>query len=530
MKKINIIGLGLILLLTGGCKKFLDVNSNPNGPSSADPALYLPSIETNFATGMQFDARGLAPYVQNFLNSTAGAAWDTHGYSKSSDFGGEMWRSAYWKSGQNTVDVIEAARTQKKWDILGAGLALQAWGWQMLTDLHGPIILKEAFDPARNTFDYDPQDTVYAYVDRLCKEALVQLEKGTDAVGSPLFAKFDIMYKGDRDKWKKFVYGLLAINAHHLIKKPNYNADAVISYVDKSLAGNADDALIPFLGTSSADGNFFGPQRGNVGIFGQSAFIVRLMDGSIFNGVRDPRLPLMLQPSTDGVYRGLTAGLGQSSTLNTAANGVRSLWGTTLGSNTVAATTPSKYLFQNNAPFPLMTYAMLQFIKAEAALKKSDMTLAFDAYKKGVNAHLDFVRDGAKGPGATLGGSGYIFTSDPVAIASFNTQKALFLANASVIPATANSLTLSQIMLQKYIALWAHGTIETWTDLRKFDYDPNIFTSFALPTVYFIDNNNKPAYRVRPRYNSEYIWNIDALKAVGGFDADYHTLNLWIHQ
>ncbi len=325
---------------TVGCKKYLDVNTNPNGPSIADPALYLPAIEHTFASAMQFDSRGLGPYTQNFLNSGTGAAWDLHGYSRSSDFGGELWRAAYWKSGQNTVDLINASRAQKKWDILGAGLALQAFGWQMLTDLHGPIILKQAFDPAKNTFDYDPQDTVYAYVERLCKEAIVELDKTADAIGSPLFAKYDMMYKGDRVRWKKFVYGILAINAHHLIKKPGYSADAVIAYVDQSFTSNTDDALVPFNGSNSTDGNFFGPQRGNMGLYGQSAFIVRLTDGTIFNGVSDPRLPLMLNPSTDGVYRGLTAGLGQSSVISAAANGVRSMWGTLLGSNTVAATTP----------------------------------------------------------------------------------------------------------------------------------------------------------------------------------------------
>jgi len=529
MKKIKILAIAFVLLQGAGCKKFLDINTNPNGPSSADPALYLPGIQTSFALANQFDARGLGPYTQMFLNAGAGAAWDIHGYSRSSDFGGEMWRSAYWKSGQNTVDVINAARAQKKWDILGAGLAMQAYGWQMLTDLHGPIILKQAFDPARNTFDYDPQDTVYAYIDRLCAEAIAELDKTADAVGSPLFGRYDLIYKGDRSKWRRFAFAIRAINAHHLIKKPGYNADNAITYIDQSFTSNADDALVPFAGTSSGDGNFFGPQRGNVGIYGQAAFMVRLTDGTIF-GTPDPRLPLMLNPSTDGVYRGLVAGNGQSSTISNSANGVRSMWGTLLGTNAVAPTTPSKYLFQNNAPFPLVTYAMLQFMKAEAAFNKNDKALALDAYKKGINAHLDFVRTGAIAPGATTGGSSYPFTTDPNAVNTFTAQRTAFLANPAVVPVDANNLTISQILLQKYVALWGYGFIEAWTDLRKYDYNPTVFTSFTLPTVYFVDNNNLPVYRVRPRYNSEYIWNIDALQAIGGFDLDYHTRKLWIHQ
>ena len=110
----------------------------------------------------------------------------------------------------------------------------------------------------------------------------------------------------------------------------------------------------------------------------------------------------------------------------------------------------------------------------------------------------------------------------------FDAQKTAYMASAGVMPAEASSLTISQILLQKYIALWGYGYIETWTDLRKYDYDANVFTSFAVPTTLYGDNGGKLAYRVRPRYNSEYIWNIDALTAIGGFDLDYHTRKLWI--
>lgn len=527
MKKLSIIAAGFLLITSTGCKKFLDVNENPNGPSQADPALYMPSIQNGMALGIQFDSRGLGPYTQNFLNSASGAVWDQMGYSRSSDFGGELWRNAYWKSGMNTIDLINNAVAEKKWDQVGIGMAMQAWYWQNLTDYHGPIILKEAFDPTKNTFKYDEQDTVYAYVKRLCYDAIANLDQNKDAVGSPLLQKFDMIYKGDRAQWKKFVYGVLAINAHHLIKKSTYNPDDVIRYVDSSLASNSDDALIPFAGTNSTDANFYGTLRGNMGTFGQSAFMVRLTDGTVF-GAADPRRTIMLNPSTDGTYRGLVANAGQSSTVSASATGVRSLWGQTLGVNAVTLGTPGKYLFQDKAPFPIMTYAMLQFIKAEAAFKKGNKDLAFDAYKKGINAHMDFVRQGAKGPGSNPGGGTFAFTTDPAVTTAFDAQKTTYMANAAVIPAEATSLTINQILLQKYIALWGYGFIETWTDLRKYDYDPAVFTSFAVPTTLYADNGGKLAYRVRPRYNSEYIWNIDALTAIGGFDLDYHTRKLWI--
>jgi len=177
---------------------------------------------------------------------------------------------------------------------------------------------------------------------------------------------------------------------------------------------------------------------------------------------------------------------------------------------------------------PLITYAMLQFIKAEAALKKGDPALALDAYKKGLNANLDFVRIGATAPGASVSGAAYGFSQDALINFKYDSTRTVFLNNPAVVPTNAANLTIQQILLQKYIALWGYGFIETWTDLRKFDYDATYFTSFALPATLFSANNGKPAYRVRPRYNSEYIWNIDALTAIGGFEPDYVTKKMWI--
>jgi hypothetical protein len=108
-----------------------------------------------------------------------------------------------------------------------------------------------------------------------------------------------------------------------------------------------------------------------------------------------------------------------------------------------------------------------------------------------------------------------------------------YLASPNV-KQNANELTLSDILLQKYIALWAWGWEETWVDLRRYHYTDidattgtQVYKGFTLPTNFFPDNNGKPAYRVRPRYNSEYVWNVDALTQIGGFNPDFHTYECW---
>ena len=113
-------------------------------------------------------------------------------------------------------------------------------------------------------------------------------------------------------------------------------------------------------------------------------------------------------------------------------------------------------------------------------------------------------------------------------------EKAAFLANPAVVPAVG-ALTLSHVMSQKYIAQWGWGHDELWMDMRRYHYtdlDPvsgtQVFRGFTLPTTLYVDNSGKTVQRLRPRYNSEYIWNVPALTVIGGLALDYHTKPLWI--
>ena len=74
-------------------------------------------------------------------------------------------------------------------------------------------------------------------------------------------------------------------------------------------------------------------------------------------------------------------------------------------------------------------------------------------------------------------------------------------------------------------------------DLRRYHYtdaDPGtgeqVFGGFVIPVNLYPDNANKPVYRIRPRYNSEYVWNRESLQKIGGLELDYHTKEMWITQ
>jgi len=518
MKKIILALCVGVLGLGNGCTNFLDVNTNPNAPEVVSPNLYLPPMLHWLVTSEQFDGRFIGRYTQEWtLPGTSLSTWDRMGYDPSSDNGAQQWRDVYWTLGQNLVDMNRKAEEQQRWDLLGVGMLLKAWGWQTLTDLHGPIIVKEAIDPTRFSFDYDTEQDAYAEVSKLLDSAIVLLNR-TDGFVDPVYlARGDHIFNGDRLKWLKFAHGMRAIFLNHFSNKATYDPAAVIAEVNLSMTSEADDALLTYPNTNNDDINFWGATRGNINSYRQTQFIVNLMNGTAFAGAVDPRMSRMLSPAPDGVYRGLDPNVVGFGAL-TASQQPNNFYGYT---GTGGAGLPARYLFDNKAKMPAMTYAQLQFVKAEAALRNNDQATAKAAYLAGIGAHIDFVNARNSDDNQT-----------PTQITA--TEKANFLASPSINPAV---LTLSHVLPQKFIAQWAWGHDELWMDMRRYHYtdaDPvsgtQVFRGFTFPTTLYPDNGGKIVYRLRPRFNSEYVWNRPGLDAIGGLALDYHTVPLWIIQ
>ena len=524
MKRIHIAVLAGFLGLSSGCSDYLDVNTNPNAPQTVSANLYLAPMLHWMVTSPQFEGRFIGHYAQEWVststNLSPASTWGRMGYDPASDNGAQQWRDVYWSLGQNLVDMNEKATAEERWDLLGVGLILKAWGWQVLTDLHGEIVIKEAIDPSRTAFDYDTQDYAYQEVKRLLDSAIVLLQRNDGAVDANYLAKGDKIYNGDRNKWLKLAHGMLALSLNHYSNKASYSPAQVIAEVDKSFASNSDDALLayPALSADFADRNFWGPARQNFQLYRQTNFILNLLNGNQFGGVDDPRRTRMLSPSPDGNYRGLDPNVLGFGALTTAQQ-PNNFWGNAGSAGTAGS--PSRYLFADKSKMPLMTYAQLQFIKAEAALRSGDQATALAAYRNGISSHIDFVNSRNLDDNQT-----------PTQI-DLATKNA-FLANPAIVPAT---VTLSHIMSQKYIAQWGWGHNEIWMDLRRYHYtDPDpvsgveIFRGFTPPTTLYSDNGGKVVQRIRPRYNSEYVWNRAALDVIGGLALDYHTKPLWIIQ
>ena len=533
----------LIIMGVSCSKKIDDAYANPNYDVKVAPEGLLPQIVASMAGnygahGPMNDIRYIGAYVQNFAYANTLSNFDRMGYTNT-DVAQSFWRSHYYDIGQNNVRMIAWAIENKQWDYAGVGKAIFAWSWLNLTTYHGEVVLKEAFNTDQITFQYDKQEDVYTEVRKLSHEALSYLNKTGDNASQTNLAKGDaFFYKGDVSKWKKFVYGVLARSFNHLTNKADYKADSVLFYTNLAMKESTDDGLVKFTASLvSATNNMFGPFRANLGgastvsptAIRQGAFIANLMSGanSAFPGVTDPRAIYILRLNANNTFKGVEPNKGQA--VLAANDRPENFWGVPQisANNTAPANDLNcRFIFRNDAPFPVMTATEISFMRAEAAFLKGDRATALVAYKDGIAKHFDLLMN-------------YYNTNVPAASLLTATIKANFLADPKVVPANAADLTLSMIMLQKYIAMFGYGTFETWTDMRRYHYvdldkttGKQVFTDFVAPTGtgLFEDNGGKLVYRMRPRFNSEYVWNINELGRIGATQLDYHTKEQWFSQ
>ncbi len=539
MKKIKIIVAGLAFLQFIACTKKIDeAYQSPNAPVRVPVEKLLPQIVSamagNYAGhGTMNDTRYVGAYIQNWHFYLANSNFDAMGYTNSAaDVAQSTWRMHYYDIGQNNQKMMLWAAEEKKWDYVGVGKAIEAWSWMVLTDYYGDVILEQAFNQNLLTFQYDTQDEVYEKIKNLCFESLDNLSKTGDGVSAANLAVGDAyFFNGDAGKWKKFVYGILARYHNHFSNKSVYKADSAIYYADRAIVTVDEMASVKFAATNlSATNNFFGPRRGNfvgTGVTAptavrQGAYIANLLTGAntAFTGVNDPRAWYLLRGNGNGTIKGVSPSAGQAALA--AADRPENFWG--VAQATASNTAPTsdvncRFIFTNSAPFPIMTPAEMKFIKAEAAYKLGDKTAALQAYTEGISLHFDMLTT--------------VYSANiPAARVITPAMKAAFLANTAVVPASSADLTLSKIMLQKYIAMFGHGVLETWMDLRRYHYTDTdngsqVYTGFQLPTL-FANNLGEPVYRYYPRFNSEYVWNIKELERIGATTTNYHTKKLWI--
>lgn len=165
-----------------------------------------------------------------------------------------------------------------------------------------------------------------------------------------------------------------------------------------------------------------------------------------------------------------------------------------------------------SSPTYIGTYAECCFIKAETLFKKGDKGGAYAAYKAGVKASCELMNDKLKAwvaEDATLADCPSFTPMTAEAIDNF--------VNNGI--GTQGELTLGHILTQKRIALMF--SYEIWNDMRRYDFDPNIFFGWSIPAYHYkvaaamLAIPEGKQYRRWRQCSHEYNYNSKNLQAIG---------------
>ena len=315
-----------------------------------------------------------------------------------------------------------------------------------------------------------------------------------------------------------------------------------------------------------------------------------ICDRSLETGHFDPRHVVKLG-STDARFYNNMANLdsikswryyggsvGSSAAQNCIQGTVANMWGCrTAGYNsTPSVDGQGRWLYRNDAYYIFMTPAEMKFDMAETYWKMGDKASALAVWKEAVCLDVDFTAiDLYPGKPKTDGKDefgndkyvqyGDLPGGDVITAAAYKQLAQEYKDGPYVNGMSLADFTLSHIMMQKWVSLFPYGSNEAWVDLRKYMYDieytgeyptydngwnmttlnskrdenpDKVYKGFYLQPsqvqgrrgAFTHDNHGSPCFRLRPRYNSEYMWNktgLGNIKPIDGLALNYHCSIPW---
>lgn len=410
MKKLSYIIASLVLITGSGCKKFIDVNDNPNSPTEVSEKLLLAPIEVSVAAEPGF--QNVNYIMQTIALNQAAPNLGTYFFTPN-DFNA-AWSTLYATNIKNLRLLDDKATTNGNANYSGIAKILTAYSYALLTDYYGDVPMTDALQGIGKQFPaYDSQESIYTAMQGMLDAGIAEINKnlglkpGTD----------DFFYAGDMNKWKRLAYTLKARYYLRLTKvyPAATQADLALQALTNGMTSNADDLKFTYPGTAGYFNRWY-----NAMLPGETVILSSTIIDTL-SGRADPRLGILAAPAvSDGQYRGRKPGISFSS----------------LPSLNSFSVVGSFYGGQASPSF-VVNYSEALFIKAEATLIKSGAAAAQPIYQDAIRSHTTKLNVPA------------------AAVTNYINQRGTLT--------TANALRL--IIEEKNIANYL--SIENWNDYRR---------------------------------------------------------------
>ena len=575
---------GVAALSLTSCNDWLDVNNDPNTPTSADASLnarcvfmqhyslasyMIPSSNTAYYCGQLVTYSGTQQkYAMNWdLN------WKQNNMGATRANNAQQWFLV--PVGGNLPDLYKQAMEQGAYHYAAMACYMKAFGFMNLADLFGECPFDEALGYDTNP-KYNTGKEVFMGCIDLIDEA-IELFQRPQEPGATSLSAGDMWNGGDTGKWIKLCYMLKARWLNHLSKKAagsykdgKYDANEILACLDKAMKSNVDNTVIYHEDNNSSTWDHEGWNEpvdystlySCIGMNNNRLLVSKYFYDNLTNfdgkGIEDPRAdkfipwcrsvrsastPAEVKWSPDGKWR---RSLGVDLNSNIISNGgpypatfsnggwvcatsnaerlgdtiyIQGQSGSTgygggkdmlmrKSAGNDASALSGVFWTRPTSPTVVGSYAECCFIKAEVLFRQGKKAEAFNAYKEGIKAHIDYVNSVCA-----------MWVAGDASLAEIPSFKAMkqadidnFLNNAI---GTASDLTMGKIMTQKQYVIFL--TTEQWLDMRRFDYDPSIFMGWHKPFMY---ENTASYWTYCPQSKYPRRW------PQASYERDYNSANL----
>ena len=514
----------LVGLLAISCKKFLDINTDPNNPTTIEVSKLLPTTQRTLGDALSMDEQNgglsevLAVYTHQMSTRESPDKYGVTGADVSLQTAWSKLFSSTANPGttfpvygvlQNLEDII--AKSTEAGNLVYAGIAkiLKAYTYSVAVDVFGDVPYSEANKLKQGVLHpkFDDDASIYESLFPLINEGIADLNN-TTAPNNQEPGADDLIYGGDVDLWIKAANTIKLKLYTQIRKVKNVSAEVNALISGGNLISNTSESfLVPYGPNGATDDrnpgfyDYFATQRSNH----VSPWFYEILKGynpNIFKNNPDPRLKYYIynqvnatQPSRDGnqteyrdgpfvsIYFGSVGPDRDRTQQNTISLfGIYPVGGKyDDGSATIASASSGT----GAAPYRLITYADRLYLEAElintgviTGDAKAKLAAAMDESFK----QVDYVITNFVNPSQNVPA---LFGSNAVAT---YTDKVLVEYDAA---STAKKLEI--IMTQKWLSS-VGSAVDQYTDIRRTGY-PVIFDP-SNPAM-------APGGRVQPPINGD---------------------------
>ena len=459
MKKI-IAGIFIGVLIFGtSCKKYLDINTNPNSATDATPELILPQALTY--TGSVINAYNSYGSQIGLYAANAGGFG---GFGEAITYNYTTRSTGVWAGSYDNLEDYQAILNKTE-GVAGysyfnaVARIMKAYNFQLLTDAFNNVPYTDALKGGNVlTPTYTDAKVIYKDLADELDKAITTINAVLSSPGITPLGSSDVLFKGDMGLWKKFATTLklrVQLRARGKVTFSNttftegfLTTDALINpgYTRDNGRQNPlwDTWAFGYTGTSGAKS------------WMPSQFIFGFYDGHSLTDPARGRATYYQFPNTGTNRLGI-----ESSTLSSSPTG--SFWYSGTNRDGTSAGNQVGILKGPNAGMPALLASESYFLQSEAALVGLITTgTPVSLFNSGVQAAFNYTY---QLPDKTLAPN--VKVADSVSAYMANNSSS-YLVNFPL--AATDAQKLEAIITQKFIALnFTHG-MEAWNEYRRTRY------------------------------------------------------------